>query len=84
MRNRLLTRVTALALATGLVTTGLAVLPEHELQEDDPGWNCRTMGHRDCGFLDSDDARTVILVHFDEDGEPVGMSKRRLPETVKP
>lgn len=23
--------------------------PGHELSEDDPGWNCATMGDRDCG-----------------------------------
>lgn len=52
-----MTRTLALALALILGTTACEPPPEHKptptkptkLQEDDPGWNCTTMGDKKCG-----------------------------------
>ncbi|WP_367135839.1 hypothetical protein [Saccharothrix sp. HUAS TT1] len=83
MRKRLLWRIPALAFAASLAVASVATVPWGEPQEDDPNWNCRTMGNHDCGFPDPDDTGVVILVHFDERGEPVSVRKRVLPGQVQ-
>ena len=40
------------------------------IEEDDPRWDCRTMGNRICG---TDIAGTRYLVEFDEDGQPIAV-----------
>ncbi|MCX2949915.1 hypothetical protein [Lentzea sp. NEAU-D7] len=52
MSIRLLRKVLALVLVTGLTMTNLPVVPLRELQEDDPGWICQVMGNRFCGPAD--------------------------------
>ncbi|ONI83475.1 hypothetical protein ALI22I_33800 [Saccharothrix sp. ALI-22-I] len=84
MRKWLLWRIPALAFAASLAVASLVAIPERTLQEDDPGWKCHLMGNRDCGFVDSDNPHVVILVHFDENGEPTGVRKRVLPGRVSP
>lgn len=94
IRRFTVTAVGAAVLA--LLTTGAAgpasvnatptaqpvTLPAPVLQEDDPGWNCRTMGNRTCSAPDPTTG-VRYLIRFTDDGNTV-VSVTPAPPAAQP
>lgn len=55
-------------LIAGLVAVAFIAGGSAPIQEDDPGWDCQTMGNQVCGELLPDGSR--ILTYYGEDEPP--------------
>jgi hypothetical protein len=71
--------VAAVAAALTLTGAGVAhadarpLAPKPIISEDDPRWDCRTMGNRQCGVRVEG---TWYVIAFDRSGKPVSVRTR--------
>lgn len=65
MATAALVSLVGIPAVAGAVAEPAPVQATQQIEEDDPGWDCRTMGNRVCGVQY---ASTHYVVHYDRQG----------------
>ena len=82
--------ITGAAVAVGITMAGIFGIPAaantmaseptqalQQIQEDDPGWDCRSRGNHVCGVTGQDNV--VYQVHYDGNGFVDWVQPRHIP-----